>query len=1338
MLSHYSVKKPFTVLVAVVLVLVLGVVSFMGMTTDLLPSIELPYVMVVTTYAGASPEKIEMTVTKPLEAVLGTTGGVKNVQSVSSENSSLVILEFEQGTNMDSAMIELSSNVDLVKAQLDDAVGTPMLLQISPDMLPVMIASMDVNGMDVGQVSDYAQESVIPEFERLSGVASVDATGLVERQVSVTLDQSKIDALNDRVLGSVDSELADAQQELRDGQAKLDSGKAQLEQGKQALNEKKDSTLSQLADASAQVDSASAQVSAMLSEETSLTANQKAFEAEKAGYQQALDGYNTLNSALSAAKQGAQQQVVDQVNQALAALGVQVQNFDEVLAMLENPSIPLPEEISSAIRSVATMPESVEDLLAMDAATFEAFRQQAISSGVSQLADLTQESLRQLKDAADKAPARMAEIDTELSNIATRLATISAMKPQLEEALKKAQEGYAALESGKMTAVNELTKGEVTLSNTESQLAQAEEQLKTAQEQFEQARDQAYKQADLSGVLTQEMLANILMAQNFNMPAGYINESGEQYLVKVGDAFQSVEELENTVLMHLDVDGIGDVRLRDVAAVELTDNAGETYAKVNGNDGVVLSFQKQSTASTADVSGKINDAIEKLQQENPDLHITPLMDQGDYIDLVVSSVLSNLLWGGLLAILILILFLRDARPTLIVACSIPFSLMCAVTLMYFSGVTLNLISLSGLALGVGMLVDNSIVVIENIYRLRSEGMPATKAAVRGATQVAGAIFASTLTTICVFLPIVFTQGLSRELFTDMGLTIAYSLLASLVVALTLVPAMGSSFLRSSTQKEHKLFDGFVNRYEKVLRWALKHKAPVLGGAFALLVFSGVMVTQMGTAFIPSMDSPQMSATLTMPEESTQGQTYAMADEVMARITQVEGVETVGAMQGSGMGGMTGSSSGSIQFYILLSDDRDVTNVDVKNQIDQSVSDLDCMVDVTESTLDLSMLGGSGIELVITGQDLDQMNAIAEDLRSILHETEGVLDVSEKEVTGNPETRITVDKENAMQYGLTVAQVYGELATALQSETSATTLTIGADDVPVVVIQEAASLPGRDSIMQYTFTVTGQDGEEKTVALSEIATKTETDSVPVINRENNVRTMSVTAGVDEEHNIGLVSRELQKTLDEYEVPDGYTVTLSGENETINSAMLDLLKMMALAIVFIYLIMVAQFQSLMSPFIVMFTIPLAFTGGLLALLVTGKELSIIAMLGFLVLSGVVVNNGIVFVDSINQLRLEGMTRREAIVKTGRTRIRPVLMTALTTILAMSTMALGVGQGAEMTQPMAIVTIGGLSYATLLTLVIVPILYDIMMKRPLHDPQLDDAAEDAAREVNGLQEE
>ncbi len=831
------------------------------------------------------------------------------------------------------------------------------------------------------------------------------------------------------------------------------------------------------------------------------------------------------------------------------------------------------------------------------------------------------------------------------------------------------------------------------------------------------------------------MLGNILMAQNFNMPAGYIIEGEEQYLVKVGEEYASLEELENTLLMHMDVDGVGDVRLSDVADIALTDNAGESYAKVNGNDGVVLSFQKQSTASTATVSQRINSAIAQLQEQNPGMHITPLMDQGDYIDMVVGSVLSNLLWGGLLAIIVLIFFLKDAKPTFIVACSIPFSLMCAITLMYFTDVTLNIISLSGLALGVGMLVDNSIVVIENIYRLRSLGVPASKAAIQGAKQVSGAIFASTLTTICVFLPIVFTQGISRELFTDMGLTIAYSLLASLVVALTLVPAMGAAVLKNTKEKSHRWFDAFVEGYQRLLGWALRHKAPVLAGVTALLAISIFLTTQMGTAFIPAMDSPQMSATLTMPRGAAQQDAYAMADTVMERIAAVDGVETVGAMSGgSGMSSMMGGSSsgGSITYYILLSDDRTATNADVSAAIEAQLADLDCTVEVQESTMDMSALGGSGVELVITGRGLDEMNAIADDLRGILRSTEGLVDISENSVTGNPETRITVDKYKAMQHGLTVAQIYSELAAELKAENTATTLTLDGTDTPVVVVKPAGQAPTRGNIMDHAFTVSNAEGEEETVRLYDIAAKQETDSVSSINRENGARTMSVSAGVDARHNIGLVSRELEKKLADYELPEGYTVEIAGENETINSAMTDLVKMIALAVVFIYLIMVAQFQSLMSPFIVMFTIPLAFTGGLLALWLTGSELSVIAMLGFLVLAGVVVNNGIVFVDNINQLRLAGMDRTEAILETGRTRIRPVLMTALTTILAMSTMALGIGDGAEMTQPMAIVTIGGLTYATLLTLLVVPVLYDIFRKKPLYDPELDDAAADAAKEL------
>ena len=1351
MLPQFSVRKPYTVLVAVVLVLVLGVISFTGMTTDLLPAMELPYVVVMTTYPRASPEKIETTVTKPLEAVLGTTGGIKNVSSVSSENASIVILEFEQGTNMDSAMIELSSNVDLVSGQMDDAVGTPMLMKISPDMLPVMVASVDMDGMDVKEISAFADETVMPAFERIDGVASVDATGLVEQQVTVTLDQVKIDALNDKVLAGVDSGLADAQRELREGQAKVADGKAKLAEGEAALESQKGSALDKLAQGSAQVDGASATLSALLSEETTLTANQKAFEAERDGYTQAKQGYEGINTALAGARDtarqaaaaAAKQGVLDSVNALLAQMGrPAVGTYEEaaaVYAQLQQtqPGLPaLPDPAVVGEQAAAAVPANVDALLALDDASFEAFKAQAGAlPGGEQLAALTKESLTQLRDAALRADTRLPEVEAELSNITTRLAVISGMKPALEENLKKAQDAYAELEKGKMTAVNELTRGEVTLSTTKTQLEDAEQKLADAQEQFDQARDAAYKKADLSGMLTADMLGNILMAQNFNMPAGYITEGEEQYLVKVGEEYASLEELENTLLMHMDVDGVGDVRLSDVADIALTDNAGESYAKVNGNDGVVLSFQKQSTASTATVSQRINSAIAQLQEQNPGLHITPLMDQGDYIDMVVGSVLSNLLWGGLLAIIVLIFFLKDAKPTFIVACSIPFSLMCAITLMYFTDVTLNIISLSGLALGVGMLVDNSIVVIENIYRLRSLGVPASKAAIQGAKQVSGAIFASTLTTICVFLPIVFTQGISRELFTDMGLTIAYSLLASLVVALTLVPAMGAAVLKNTKEKSHRWFDAFVEGYQRLLGWALRHKAPVLSGVTALLAISIFLTTQMGTAFIPAMDSPQMSATLTMPRGAAQQDAYAMADTVMERIAAVDGVETVGAMSGgSGMSSMMGGSSsgGSITYYILLSDDRTATNADVSAAIEAQVADLDCTVEVQESTMDMSALGGSGVELVITGRGLDEMNAIADDLRGILRSTEGLVDISENSVTGNPETRITVDKYKAMQHGLTVAQIYSELAAELKAENTATTLTLDGTDTPVVVVKPAGQAPTRGNIMDHAFTVTNAEGEEETVRLYDIAAKQETDSVSSINRENGARTMSVSAGVDARHNIGLVSRELEKKLADYELPEGYTVEIAGENETINSAMTDLVKMIALAVVFIYLIMVAQFQSLMSPFIVMFTIPLAFTGGLLALWLTGSELSIIAMLGFLVLAGVVVNNGIVFVDNINQLRLAGMARTEAILETGRTRIRPVLMTALTTILAMSTMALGIGDGAEMTQPMAIVTIGGLTYATLLTLLVVPVLYDIFRKKPLYDPELDDAAADAAKEL------
>ena len=1309
MLSKFSVKKPFTVVVAVVMIFILGAVSFMNMTTDLLPKIELPYVVVSTTYIGASPEKVESNVTKPMESALSTLSGVASVTSISSENASIVMLEFEQGTNMDSATIDISNKLDQVKAKFDDGVGSPTMMRISPEMMPVMVASVDAGGKSVEEVTKLVNDTVLPAMQRVDGVGSVTASGLVEQQLKITLDQGKIDELNDKVLKAVDSQLYDAKKELDDAQAKLDEGKQQLESGQEGA-------VSQLTAGSVQVDSAVAQLNALLAEDTILSSQKMAFETERAAYadglKQAQDGLTEAQAALSQLRQS-----YEAVNTGLLGLK----------AFVSSPT-------GAALFPNGLPATTVEELLALSPEDFDAFK--TTVSSIPTLGDafssLTQDGLQKMVDGMSQlqatvdslpgtisdAQTRITEIDTELQNIKTRQATLSAMKPQLEAQLQTAQDGYEQLESGKLTAGNEFAQAN-------AQIITGQSQLDTAKAEFEKARDQALEKADISGIITQEMISQILTAQNFSMPAGYLDsENGQQYLVKVGEQYGSVKELEDGVLFSMDVDGVGDIRLSDVAAVEQADNAGDAYAKVNGNEGVVLSFQKQSTASTATVSEQINQTIEKLQSENPDLHIIPLMDQGDYINMIIQSVLQNLILGGILAILVLALFLKDVKPTVIIAFSIPISVLFAMVLMYFTDITLNIISLSGLALGVGMLVDNSIVVIENIYRLRSQGVPAAKAAVKGAAQVAGAIFASTLTTICVFLPIVFTQGISRELFTDMGLTIAYSLLASLVVALTLVPAMGSTMLRKTKEKKHRWFDGFTNGYEKALRFSLKHKIVVIAGVVVLLAFAAFEAVNMGTSFMPAMDSPQMMATLEMPKEATQQEGYEMADEVMSRVRDLDDVETVGAISG-GMSMTSSSSSNTYSFYILLKENgRTHSNAQMAELITGATQDLDCEVSVSASTMDMSALGGSGISLEIKGDNLDTLNSISRDVVEMLNGIEGTTDVTGGITQGDMETRIVVDKNKAMEHGLTVAQVYQNIASALQTETTATTLTIGAEEMPVIVVKSQEDTLTREDLMSHKISVTNQQtGETESVPLYDIASAEDTESVSSINRENQVRYMTVTAGVDNDHNIGLVSRELEKQLASYDVPEGYTVEIHGETETINSAMGDLILMIVLAIVFIYLIMVAQFQSLLSPFIVMFTIPLAFTGGLLALWITGNPISVIAMLGFLMLSGVVVNNGIVFVDYVNQLRLEGVDKKEALIQTGRTRLRPILMTALTTILAMVTMAMGLGDGAEMTQPMAIVTIGGLAYATLLTLLVVPVLYDAFHRKPMRKVDLED---------------
>ncbi|MEG1757122.1 MAG: efflux RND transporter permease subunit [Oscillospiraceae bacterium] len=1250
MLSSYSVKKPFTVLVAVLLILVLGTVSFMNMTTDLLPSLELPYVVVVTTYPGASPEKVELSVTRPLESVLGTSSGLKNISSTSSENTSMIVLEFAQETNMDSAMIELSGSIDLVKGRLDSSVSTPMLMKISPDMLPIMVASVDVEGLDLGEVSRLTKETIVPMLERIDGVASVSASGLLSENIKIKLDKEKIEALNKLVMEDLDSLLGQTQ-------AKLDSARNAINSGKAALEGELPAKQAQLAAGNAALNSAMSKINAVLAEEDSLNIEKQGFLAEKMRQQMIA----TMGPIFAMFPSG----VAGTSDSDFAAIMVQVAKI--------NPAV----------------------------------------------GAMSKQEMTEAEAAFPKTAARIAEIDIELSNITVRLKTIAAAKPALQASLAQAQAGYEQMLTGQMTMSSEIAKAQ-------AQLATSAAQIDSGMQEFEDARKSAKESADLNTLITEEMVGGLLSAQNFSMPAGYINEDGVQFTVKVGEKYASRKELEDTLLFSLD--SVGDIHLSDVAEVITENNAGESYAKVNGNDGLVLTFQKQSTSSTADVCGRIEDVIKDLEKQNDGLRVMPLMNQGDYIDMIVGNVLQNLLIGGILAIAILWLFLHDFKPTMVIACSIPISLFFAVTMMYFSKVTLNLISLSGLALGVGMLVDNSIVVIENIYRMRSEGVPVNRAAVEGAKQVSGAIFASTLTTVCVFLPIVFTQGISRQLFTDMGLTIAYSLLASLIVALTLVPAVSSTVFRKEITKQHKWFDSFVDKYEKLLGKALDHKAVTITIVASFFLLSIFGVTVMGTSFMPQMNSPQLSATLSLPKDDPTADLYALGDEAVQRMLTIEAVDSVGAMStGSGMMGMGGTAkSKGMSFYILLKDDRDMTNKDVEREIYEKTSDMKCKIEVESSTYDMSMLGGSGIEIIVKGNDLDKLADASSEIMSLLKETNGVAEVKTDNEGAGTEVRIVVDKNKAMRENLTVAQVYSAVAQMLKGESQSTILAESDVDFPVIIVGADKKSITRDDLHDYVFHMTTQDGKEKEVRLSDIASISETTGVAAVKRENQSRFMSVRGSIAEGHNIGIVSRDFEKKLANYVPPVGCTVKIAGETESINSAMNDLVLMILLAIIFIYLIMVAQFQSLLSPFIVLFTMPLAFTGGLLLLWACGMELSVIALLGFLVLAGVVVNNGIVFVDYVNQLRLGGMEKRAALIETGRTRIRPILMTALTTILAMSTLALGIGNGAEMTQPMAIVTIGGLTYATALTLIVIPIMYDIFHKKELKPIEIEEKTE------------
>ena len=1303
-MSKFSVKKPLTVFVAVIAVLVLGVVAYFNMTPDLLPNMDFPYIMIMTTYPGASPEKVEQELTKPMEQAMSTLEHIKEVSSTSSENYSMLMLEFEDAVDLDTVGVDIQQNISTLQAGWDEMIGSPYVLKINPSLLPVMVAAVSMEGMDNVELTQLLEDSLINKLEGITGVARVSTSGTVVQQIHVVLDQKLLDAKNQQITDAINSKMDEALAELNRTKGELESAQKELSDGKTQLDSGKDTLLEQTAAGAAELNLQLSQLITAKSQMEPLLTVLKGIQS----------GLITLQQQVESTQK--EQELLLQLKETSQKLQGQKQMLEAQLEQIRNNG-QTQQEIQAAIEAFKQTPEY--QLFETETAKLEA-QLAALGLTMEKLdpqIQVLEQALTNMGTQIDNLKNTLQEQGVAEIDLDAKIRELEAGLAQMEEGIQLLKDSQQALNQAQMEGLLELSSATTQMAVGEATITNAMTQIQSGIDTLETTREQTLAQADLSGMLTLDMLKNILVAQNFSMPAGTVEGDGASYMVSVGDEIADPEELENLLLFDMGMEGIEPIYLKDIAGVMVTDNRDESYARLDGLDGVMLTFEKQSTYATAETTDNILARFEELEKGNPGLHFVSLMNQGDYIYLIVESILSSLLLGAIFAVVVLFLFLKDLRPTFITLCSIPISVIFAIVLMYFSGVTINMISLSGLAVAVGMLVDNSVVVIENIYRLRSKGANVIQAAVSGARQVAGAVTASTLTTVCVFLPIVFVEGITRQLFTDLALTMTYSLLASLIVSLTLVPAMASGMLRKEKESKQPLMDKFLIGYEKTVAWTLKHKAVVLVFSAVLLAGSAVWSLSKGFIFMPAMDMPNVNVDISMPEDATMEEAAALADEVLARIDTLDGIETVGAMMSSGGMGILGGGGDSknVTVYITLSDES-ASGAAVGKRIETICQGMDCTVTASSAMMDISILSGSGISLEIYSDDMDALQKAAQRASEALASIEGVAETSDGLDEAVPALHISVDRNKAMQKGITVAQVYMELAAALQTSATATSLNLegNATDVIVEKAEDAALTP--EDLESYPFEVTKQTGETVGFLLSDIATVEQTTSLNSISRLSQRRYITVTASLEEGENVTLVTAQAENVMKNVDLGQGVSYAFTGENETIMEAVEQLGLMLVLGVLLVYLVMVAQFQSLKSPFIVMFTIPLAFTGGFIALLLCGMEISVISLIGFVMLTGIIVNNGIVLVDYINQLRLEGMERREAILEAGKTRMRPILMTTVTTVLGLVDMAVRQNVGTALMRPVAVVCIGGLVYATLMTLYVVPCIYDMVNKKEL----------------------
>ena len=1300
-MGKFSVKKPFTVLVAVIMVLMLGFVSISNMQTNLLPDVNTPYLMVVTVYPGASPERVESEVSDVMENALGTVAGVESITATSAENYSLLLMHFAEGTDMNSALVKVSNKVDQTTSSLPSSCLSPSIIEYSLNMNAFMTVAVSREGSDVYDLSDFVSDTLVPYVERKGGVSSVSANGLIEKMVQVQLSQEKVDAINERLLEVIDARLADARAQLDAAEAQIEAGRAEYNRQFKNFNKTVSNTVMQ-------------QYSGEVG---------NAVETVRKQAQALLDSVNQL---IAVVQEPEIQQALIDVRDGLQRV---MDKFNETGMKDIDSLIEIVSELREITDKLTTALQQLQERLNTETGTEG-------STATDLVDDLqVQQSLSTVYNTLNDVIKAMDDVPGLMSTFSDALGTYS--QQQLEAYMQ-------------FTEAREM-------------LNEYEKQLETAKQTYEDAKEKAMASSDVSKMLDIDTLAQLIYAQNFSMPAGYVKDSsGKSWLLKVGEEYDSIDDISGALLLH--VDGFGDVRLSDVADVEVIDNAEASFTRLNGERAAVLKIYKGSSSSASTVSDNCLSAFKELEAQYDGLHVVVLSNQGNYITIIVKSILSSMLIGAALAIIVLALFLRDIKPTLVVGFSIPLSVLFAVVLMYFTGMDLNVMTLAGLSLGIGMLVDNSIVVIENIYRLRSRGVPAARAAVQGTKQVGMSIVASTLTSVCVFLPVVFSSSLVKSLMQPMSLCIGYCLMASLLVAVTVVPAAASTVLKKAEPKQLKWFDKIQNKYAKSLEWCFQHRALPLVAAVALLVFCGWRVVSMGVELLPTITSNEAIVTLTTTKDLSKEDSYAIAEKAIDAMLNVDNVEEVGITTDTRVAGMdvgqlglpsaitdllnAANSYGTYQVNVMLNESLSSTQIETARQaLEDALSGIeDCTATVEISGMqELTSQLASGLSVKIYGADPDTMTQLSEKVVEIVNDTEGFANATNGLGSGDATINLQIDRDKVRSYGLTVAQVYQQIAAKLTTTTTAQTPVSVDSRTMSVEISDNLDPVTKENMMDITFetSVMSADGTTTTgtCKLSDIATWVTGSAPNSITSQNQTQYVTVTANTLDGYNTTVQARELEKKLDAFalsdEMPEGCSFSMGGESDSVNYMVNEMVQWMGLALPFVYLVMVAQFQSLLSPFIVLFTVPLAFTGGLLGLLLTGQQLTMISLMGFIVLMGTVVNNGIVFVDYTNQLRMGGMERRAALIATGKTRMRPILMTTLTTVLAMLQLVFSNDMASQLMSGMAIVIICGLTYATIMTLYVVPLLYDLLFKKPplnidVGSDDLDDIPDDAAEYI------